>query len=287
MNNKKPTTRGVPPQLNRQAGSAQKFKPGVAQLKAPVAEQSVKRPVAPPVYRPQPMPKVLQAKSAITQKRNLAQSPSRPAPPSINRPEVKKIVQPKAIVQARKAPTPPPAYHSKQVKPVIQRARMGKEMKEPQPAKLEYDASSDATFCAMILYRHDLLKIEERYFASGNGHHAEEKAIARLVALVTAGTLAPQHAGGKDYIVYLAISKSPCSSESKPATRTDGAAGCLEQLTDLNDNGITVGAVTVTFAVQLAATKPYQGKVAGGKAASKDNYGDFGGDGGGSFAFVR
>ena len=255
MNNKKPitTARGVA-QTNRQAGAARQSKPAVAQLKTPISAQGIKRPVAPPVYRPQPLPKVLQTKSANTQSRNLAQAPSRPLAPPIHRPEVKKVVQPKTIVQSRKAVTAPPIYHSKQVKPVIQRARMGREMKEPQPAKLEYDASSDGTFCAMIVFNRAGGVVEERYFASGNGLHAEEKAIARLRALVTNGTLTPQPGAGKHYLVFLAISKSPCSSASIPATRTDGGAGCLEQLNDLSANGITVGAVTVTFAVQIAAT---------------------------------
>ena len=166
---------------------------------------------------------------------------------------------------------------------------MGREMKEPQPAKLEYDASSDGTFCAMIVFNRAGGVVEERYFASGNGLHAEEKAIARLRALVANGTLTPQPGAGKHYLVFLAISKSPCSSASIPATRTDGGAGCLEQLNDLSANGITVGAVTVTFAVQIAATKPYQAKgVVGAKAASRDNYGNFGdGGGSGSFGFVR
>ena len=278
--------------MNRQAGSARQFKPAVAQLKAPpIAAPGTKRPVAPPVYRPQPVPKVLQTKSAGPQSRNPVPAPSRPvvvAPP-VYRPEVKKVVQPKAIVQSRKPAATPPVYHSKQVSPVIQRAKMGREMKEPQPGKLEYDGSSDATFCAMILYTRALAKIEERYFTSGGGLHAEEKAIARLRALVANGTLTPQGGAGKHYLVFLAISKSPCSSESKPATRNDGGQGCLEQLNDLADNGITVGAATVTFAVQIAATKPYQAKgVVGAKAASRDNYGDFGdGDGSGSFGFVR
>ena len=289
MNNKKPTATGIPSQLNRQAGSAHQFKPAVAQLKAPLSLQSTKRPVAPPVYRPQSLPRVLQTKSASTQNRNSAQPATRPVAPPVYRPEVKKVVQPKAIVQSRKPTTTPPVYHSKIVKPVIQRARMGREIKEPQPAKLEFDGSSDATYCAMIVFSRAGAVIEERAFTSGNGLHAEEKAIARLTALVADGTLAPQAGAGKHYLVFLQISKSPCSSESKPATRNDGGAGCLEQLNDLSDNGITVGAVTVTFAVQIAATKPYQAKgIIGAKAASRDNYGNFGdGDGSGSFGFVR
>lgn len=291
MNNKKPTAtaKGIPSQPNRQAGAPRQFKPAVAQLKAPQSLPGTRQPVAPPVYRPQSMPRVLQTKSAIPQNRNIPQPPNRPAAPPAYRPEVKKVVQPKAIVQSRKPATTPPVYHSKQVNPVIQRARMGRETKEPQPARLEYDGSTDATFCAMIVYDRDGNKIEERSFTSGNGLHAEEKAIARLRALISSGTLTPQPGAGKHYLVYLAISKSPCSSESKPATRNDGGTGCLEQLHDLATNGLTVGAATVTFAVQLAATKAYQAKgITGAKAASRDNYGNFGDDDdSGSFPMAR
>jgi hypothetical protein len=39
--------------------------PAVAQLKTVPVQQQIKRPVAPPVYRPQPTPKVLQCKQAL------------------------------------------------------------------------------------------------------------------------------------------------------------------------------------------------------------------------------
>lgn len=142
----------------------------------------------------------------------------------------------------------------------------------------------------MVLFRYDLHVVCERTFVSGGGYHAEEKAIAYLQGLVNAGTLVPQPTPGKDYIVFLALSKSPCSSTSVPATRNDGSPGCLERLISLRDNGLTkAGTLTVVqFAVQLAATKPYQPKVVGGKDASKDSYGGFGGGGGsGAFGFVR
>ena len=222
---------------------------------------SVKPPAAPSAYRPQPVPKVLQKKSVTP--------------------------QPQAIVQSHKSVTPPPVNHSKQKNAVIQRSRYGRGATAPQPRKLEYTGSTESTFCAMVLYRHDLTLIEERVFSSGGGLHAEQKMLLRLFWLVVNGTLTPQNAGVKDYIVYLALSKSPCSSTSVPPTRSDGLLGCLERLNNLNANGITTGGVTVTFAVQLAATKPYQGKVAGGKAASRNNYQGFGGGGGGSFGFVR
>ena len=47
--------------FNRRTGQ---FQPVVAQLKTGVSAPNVKRPVAPPVYRPQPLPRVLQTKSS-------------------------------------------------------------------------------------------------------------------------------------------------------------------------------------------------------------------------------
>ena len=61
---KKPPAR-IPQRFNRQPGHAPQIRPLVAQLKTGVSAQQIKQPVAPPVYRPQPTPKVLQCKSAL------------------------------------------------------------------------------------------------------------------------------------------------------------------------------------------------------------------------------
>ena len=89
MNSNKKLTppRGIPQPFNRQAGAVREFKPVVAQLKSTGPAPGSKRPVAPPVYRPQPTPKVLQTKTA-------------PVAPPVYRPEVKKIAQPKIISAA-------------------------------------------------------------------------------------------------------------------------------------------------------------------------------------------
>ena len=54
----------APRRLNR---PATQINPVVAQLKSGVSSQSVKRAVAPAVYRPQALPKVLQTKKQIHQ----------------------------------------------------------------------------------------------------------------------------------------------------------------------------------------------------------------------------
>ena len=92
--NRKPMgAKGVPQPSNRQAGHAPQLKPAVAQLKTGVSIQSVKQPVAPPVYRPQPSPKVLQTKSSAASSPHAIQLPRQPATLPAYRPDAKRIVQ--------------------------------------------------------------------------------------------------------------------------------------------------------------------------------------------------
>lgn len=63
------------------------FKPVVAQLKT---AQNIKRPVAPPVYRPNPTPHAVQPKMA-----NGSLNRTLPVAPAVYRPQARKIVQPK------------------------------------------------------------------------------------------------------------------------------------------------------------------------------------------------
>jgi hypothetical protein len=100
--------------LNRQAGHALQLKPPAAQPKSSVSAQSVKRPVAPPVYRPQQLPRVLQTKSSSVQSTQAGQAPRRPVAPPVYRPEAKKLVQPKAISRPGQSPTAPPVCRSEQ-----------------------------------------------------------------------------------------------------------------------------------------------------------------------------
>jgi hypothetical protein len=85
-NKKSPGERGISLPGNWQTEHAP-LKPVVAQLKTAMCARNVKGPVTPPVYRPQPVPKVLQTKS------------------SVNGSEAKKIVQPKVFSPQRKSVT--------------------------------------------------------------------------------------------------------------------------------------------------------------------------------------
>ena len=100
--NKKPFgARGVPQPFKPATKHASQLKPAIAQLKTAGTAQSVKRPVAPPVYRPQQGPGVLQKKGSSTHSKTMGQAPRGPIAPPVYRPEVKKVVQPKAISQIR------------------------------------------------------------------------------------------------------------------------------------------------------------------------------------------
>ena len=91
---KPPATRGVSQSDNRQAKSASRFKPVVAQLKTAVRQP----PVAPSVYRPQPVPRVLQTKKAIPEPARSGSTVEvrRPVAPPAYRPlSVPKVLQAK------------------------------------------------------------------------------------------------------------------------------------------------------------------------------------------------
>lgn len=102
---------GIVPPFNRQAAHTPQLKPIVAQLTTGVSALSVKRPVAPPVYRPQQVPKVLQTKSSFPSP-HAGQARRQPIAPPVYRPEQKRISQPKmaSAAQAHTAPKAPPVY---------------------------------------------------------------------------------------------------------------------------------------------------------------------------------
>jgi hypothetical protein len=96
--------------VNSNKKRASEFLPVVAQLKTAVTAQSIKRPIAPPVYRPQPTPKVLQRKQSPSAPQSV-QAQRHPIAPAVYRPEQKKIAQLKpASTGMRVAPKAPPVY---------------------------------------------------------------------------------------------------------------------------------------------------------------------------------
>jgi hypothetical protein len=123
--NKKPTESNGLRQQVKQAGSPQPRKPGIVQTKSAVPAQNVKRPVAPPVYRPQAKPNALQQKAVGPAGK------AHPSAPPVYRPQpVPKVLQTKMAAshqpvnkpgRAGSMPVAPPAYRPQAVPKVLQR----------------------------------------------------------------------------------------------------------------------------------------------------------------------
>jgi hypothetical protein len=112
-NKKSPGARGIPQPLKQRTGPAHQFQPAIAQLKNALSAQSVKRPVAPPVYRPQARPVVAQAKMEGASQ--LGRHPATPAvyrPQSVSQVLQKKKSDPRAVPtdQKTRKPVAPPVY---------------------------------------------------------------------------------------------------------------------------------------------------------------------------------
>src|SRR6476660_1017359 len=93
--NKKPQ----PKPFNRPQSPAIPNRPRIVQLKANVSATAIKKPVAPPVYRPQPTPHCVQAKMP-----HPAHVKTQPVAPPVYRPQpLPKVLQTKTAVgpQAR------------------------------------------------------------------------------------------------------------------------------------------------------------------------------------------
>ena len=154
--NKKPTSvRGIAPPFNRPAGHVHGMKPVVAQLKTAVPAQNINRPVAPPAYRPQPTPKVLQRKQSSSAPQSV-QTPRQPVAPPVYRPEAKKLVQMKTASPQRKPPIASPVYRPEQ-KGVAQ-AKMSMprtppkspRVHAPQPTPVKAQAGRQHTIQSMM-----------------------------------------------------------------------------------------------------------------------------------------
>lgn len=117
---KDPAARGIPQPFKRQAGPAPHFKPVVAQLMTAVSAQSVKRPIAPPVYKPQLQPTVAQPKTAVAPAKSGVSAQRvmhRVAPPAYRPQPAPKAAQPKKVW---KPPMAAPVYRPQPVPKVLQ-----------------------------------------------------------------------------------------------------------------------------------------------------------------------
>ncbi len=107
--------------------SAHTAQPAVAQPKKVSVQPQAKPPIAPAAYRPQPAPKILQAKTAAGSQQQSAQTRPQPVAPPAYRPQPgPKVLQaktaaPRAINQSSNTPAAPQAYRPQPVPRVLQR----------------------------------------------------------------------------------------------------------------------------------------------------------------------
>lgn len=277
---KHPGARGVPQPANLQVRHAPRFKPVVAQLKTGVPAQRVKSQLAPPAFRPQPVPRVLQTKMAQRAAAPV-QSKNQPAAPPIYRPQSKvNSLQRKTATHVAQR-----AVQKSGSSNTIQRASGGGGGGGAPAALMEYKQPAAGArmvvFCGASLNGVDLGKAWSRksaYLAKGASEHAEDVIVDYidwLETLLMFPSLAQYEseatmtlAGSllhKKQLMIIGLTATPCSStprgEAKVATTTkkDKELGCTEKLIGLAKRG---------YSITIYAHHYYQGKVAGGKSAS-------------------
>jgi hypothetical protein len=114
-----------------QTAGARAFNPSASHGTAASARPDVKPPAGPAAYRPNPVPKVMQAKMACAQPQPqppTTQVRRTPAAPPVYRPEQRKIVQPKLAAglggapsaRPRHTPQAPPPYRPQPIPKVLQ-----------------------------------------------------------------------------------------------------------------------------------------------------------------------
>lgn len=131
--NMRPTqANGARQQSEWPVGRTRPFVPGVAQTKSAAPARGVGRPDAPPAYRPQPVPKVLQRKAASTQRPPNPTKSAPSAPPVYSphpQPKVlqrtKAVTEPQPNPQVQRRPVAPPVYRPHPAPAVLQRKAAG------------------------------------------------------------------------------------------------------------------------------------------------------------------
>lgn len=108
--------KAVPVQLSKRPSAApvSHATPNVVLRQVASGAAKGKTPVAPPVYRPQPPPKVLQRKASPVESPRAGQASRQPLAPPVYRPVTKRTVQPKALPQTLKSPSQSPGPRPEQ-----------------------------------------------------------------------------------------------------------------------------------------------------------------------------
>jgi hypothetical protein len=181
-------------------------------------------PIAPPAYRPLPVPKVLQRKTAVT-------GPTPPVPRALQRKEIKTPsvpVKPTALVQRKQHAQPRISRPGILQPKVIQRAKWSMGQSDAEMSDQQWRKSGMATYCSIMVDDGS----EEGLVELGLGksiktktygaEHAEDVAMRALLEEYGEGGLVGLN-------VILSVSKSPCSSGFKTSNKDEGCAERLVQ----------------------------------------------------------
>jgi hypothetical protein len=187
----------------------------VAQCKTPVSAQSSKRPVAPPVYRPQstpnvllrkvpaappvyrpqPAPKVLQKKSSpVANPETPNARAQKPVAPPVYRPDAKRILQPKAVAPQQKTGPDqrrivPPGIAFRVKLPVVSRTKV------PQPATIQRFAVVQRAKRKEVEYNLDYVLVPDKSMESYTAH--VKKRTRHFFTVVLNAIFEMQAQGGK------------------------------------------------------------------------------------------
>lgn len=197
--------------------------------KGPVPPKTIQRktPVAPPAYRPMPVPLVLQRKMAVAGPK--VNKPA-PVPHVLQRKEIKLPVPvkptPNPLVQRKQAARPGLARPGILQPKVIQRAKWSMGQSDDDMSNMQWAKSGMVTYVS-IMVDDDELTLSELGLGKSlktktyGAEHAEDVAMRALLS-----------AYGEDGLeglnVILNLSKSPCSSDHGTSGLKD--PGCTENL---------------------------------------------------------
>jgi hypothetical protein len=199
--------------------------------KGPIQLKTIqkKTPVAPPAYRPMPVPKVLQRKTAVA---GPGVNKTVPVPHVLQRkaisPPVPVKPNPSPLVQ-RKQPARPGISQRGILQPkVIQRAQWSMGQSDAEMSDQQWRKSGMATYCSIMVDDGDDDGLVELGLGKSlktktyGAEHAEDVAMRTLLAEYGADGLAGLN-------VILSVSKSPCSSGFKTSNKAEGCAEALVQ----------------------------------------------------------
>jgi hypothetical protein len=279
------------------AGLAHRFKPAIAQMKtAPDAVMKTSPNTPPPVYRPQPTPRVLQKKSK--DQSSASQANRIPVALPVYRPQTSPgVLQAKSIARtinsARHVPSSAP-IHSSRAPLIVANSKSGIQLKG-RPSRVIQRAELPAEEEKKVNLRYAVvLKVSlngkdigaymsktSRYGAASEHDHAEdgivhaiqavlgalERSGGRLTDQMTAFDIAIAKSLRFDTVNVLRIyglTASPCtSSTKKKKTSNKGAGeGCAELLIDLAGSSLDLmiadQVLIPKFKIQVEADHYYQ-----------------------------